>query len=483
MQSPDVTTPGSRSDDGPRHAHRGHLGRRRLLLAAGGAAAAASLGGLGTAFAARTKDIRADAIVIGAGYAGGTVARELAAKGMRPVVLEARDRTGGRVWTDTFAGTTIEVGGGWVGSQQLLVQRELARYRITTTPDLAAERMLLPTENGFESLAPGDAVEALNPLWTAFYQGSEQYFERPEQPLYRKDLLKSVDHLSLADRLAQLSLSPTDFIRLNSETSLYSGGPSSIGALTGMAQWYQLSGGTYESFLSMSEKPAGGMGALLNAMLRESKADIRLKSPVTEISESGGQVRVRVVDGTTYVAPVVVVATPTNVWKHIRFTPGLPPAHATAARQGIGVPHSNKLWLHVRGQVEALFAQAPAGSPITMMLPQQQLADGRLMTAFSGPSLDTRDPVAVQNAVRQFLPGSSLIRYRTMDWGKDPYARGGWGLRRPGQLLGLFPRIEEPHGRILFAGADIAQGWHGAYVEGAVESGLRASRQAAVLVG
>ncbi|MBT2430538.1 FAD-dependent oxidoreductase [Streptomyces sp. ISL-112] len=466
--------------DGPRHDRRG-LGRRRLLMAAGGAAAAVSLGGVGTALAARSKDVRADAIVIGAGYAGGTVARELAGKGMRPIVLEARDRTGGRVWTDTFAGTSIEVGGGWVGSQQRLVQRELARYGITTTADIASDRMLLPTENGFESLSPGDAVAALNPLWTEFYRGSEAYFERPDQPLYRKDLLKPVDGLSLADRLGQMSLSPTDFIRLNSETSMYSGGPSSIGALTGMAQWYQLSGGTYESFLSMSEKPAGGMGALLTAMLKESKAEIRLKSPVTEIAESGGQVRVRVADGTTYGAPVVVVATPTNVWKHIAFKPGLPPAHSKAARQGIGVPHSNKLWLHVRGQVEALFAQAPADSPLMMMLPQQQLADGRLMTAFSGTSLNTNDPVAVQNAVRRFLPGSSLIRYRTMDWGKDPYARGGWGLRRPGQLLGLFPQIEEPHGRILFAGADIAQGWHGAYVEGAIESGLRAAQQAMTL--
>jgi monoamine oxidase len=464
--------------------HR-RIARRPFLKAAGAAVVAASAGGAWSAHAAKSHDAAADesadALIIGAGYAGVTVARELATRGLKPLILEARNRTGGRIWTDTFSGEQVEIGGGWVGEQQKLVQRELTRYRITTTPDIGPERMLLPGDNGLESLTPEEAVGALSPLWAEFYRGSESYFERPYEPLHRKDLLTRVDSLSLADRLRQLSLAPKEFQRLNSETSLYSGGPSSIGALTGMAQWFQLAGGTYESFLSMNQKPAGGMISLLNAMLKESRTEVRLQSAVTRITESRGLVTVEVSSGKRYTAPLVVVATPTNVWKDITFQPGLPPAHATAAKQGIGVPHSNKLWIHVRGRTEALFAQTPEGSPISMMLPQQQLSDGRLMVAFGGPSLNAEDPAAVQKAVQQFLPGSSLIRYRTMDWGRDRYARGGWGLRRPSQLLNLFPQIEEPHGRILFAGADIAQGWHGAYIEGAIESGLRAAQQAIAL--
>ncbi len=441
----------------------------------------------GIARAARRRnaagDEIADAIVIGAGYAGGTVARELAARGLRPVVLEARDRTGGRVWTDSFAGAQVEIGGGWVGSQHVLVQQELTRYGITTGPDVAAERMMLPAEGGFESMTPLEALTVLSPLWAEFYAGSEDYFERPSEPLYRRDLLEGVDGKSLADRLEEIPLSPTEFMRLNSETSMYSGGPSSLGALTGMAQWFQLAGGTYGNFLSMSQKPSGGMIALLDAMLADARADVRLGTPVTGITESGGQVTVEAADGATFTAPVVVVATPANVWKHIAFRPGLPPAHAAAAAQGIGVPHSNKMWLHVSGKVEALSVQTEEGAPISMMLPGEQLEDGRLMVAFGGPTLDANDPAAVQQAVQEFLPGASLLDYRTMDWGRDPYSRGGWGLRRPGQLLGLFPQIEEPHGRILFAGADIARGWHGAYIEGAVESGLRAAQQALTLAG
>lgn len=59
-----------------------------------------------------------DAIVIGAGFAGITAARELRAQGRRTLLLEARDRIGGHTWTDTFLGELIERGGTWVAQSQ-----------------------------------------------------------------------------------------------------------------------------------------------------------------------------------------------------------------------------------------------------------------------------------------------------------------------------------------------------------------------------
>ncbi|SCD29551.1 hypothetical protein GA0115242_101617 [Streptomyces sp. SolWspMP-5a-2] len=79
--------------------------------------------------------------------------------------------------------------------------------------------------------------------------------------MYRSDLLKSVDPLSLADRFGQLSLSPTEKQWLNSETSVYSGGSSSLGSLTGMAQWIQLAGGTYGAYTATISPASRGGGA------------------------------------------------------------------------------------------------------------------------------------------------------------------------------------------------------------------------------
>ncbi|MCP3822755.1 FAD-dependent oxidoreductase [Streptomyces sp. A3M-1-3] len=459
----------------------GLLGRRSLLKAFGATALAGSLGTL-TAGTARAAGGVEDAIVIGAGYAGATVARELALKGLRPLVLEARDRVGGRIWTDTFAGEQVEIGGGWLGPQQTLVHRELERYGMATYVDVKPDQVVLPAETGYQTMTPEEAGATLDPLWGRFYEGSQNYFERPQEPLFRKDLLVDVDPLSLQDRLDQLGLSPLERKWLSGETSVYSGGLSSTGSLTGMAQWIQLSGGSYGTYsTTMSLRPVGGMTVLLQAMLDESQATVQLNSPVAGITESDGLVTVRLASGRSHTSRVVVVATPTNVWKSITFAPGLPPAHTQAATQGIGVPHATKMWIQIRGQVPAAVAQAPEGSPILMIVPQAQTAEGRLAVAFTGPSLDVSSAWKVQEAVQQLLPGSTLVRYRAMEWHKEKYTAGGWGLRRPNQLLQLFPGIEEPHGRLVFAGADIAQGWHGAFIEGAIESGLRAATQAAAL--
>ncbi|MBT2479358.1 NAD(P)/FAD-dependent oxidoreductase [Streptomyces sp. ISL-94] len=462
------------------------IGRRSLLKAAGVTALASTLAATTAGRASAVEELAWDAIVIGAGYAGGTAARELAAKGLNTLVLEARDRIGGRIWTGSFAGEQVDIGGGWFGPGQTNVERELQRYHITTSLDVAATRAVMPSATGFTSQSPADAFGHLGTLFGQFYAGSETYFERPLEPLYRKDLLASVDATSLAARLDQLGLSATDQKWINGSTSVFAGGPSSSGGLAGMAQWFQLAGGTYEGFEStMSLKPAGGMVSILKAMFAESTARIRYNSPVTAVTDTGsGLTKVKTAGGLVYQAPVVVVAVPVNVWRTITFNPGLPKVHADAALEGVGVPTATKLWLQVSGVSDAVYAQAPEGSPILLMLPQKQLADGsRLYVAFAGSGLNVSDAAAVKAAVRGLVPEATVVDYRAMQWGKEAYTRGGWGLRKPGQLLRQLPAIQQPHGRMVFAGSDIASGWYGAFVEGAIESGLTAAQQAAVIAG
>lgn len=182
----------------------GRVTRRTLLKAAGATTLTAGVV-TATAPSAAANAGPFDAIVVGAGYAGGTVARELSARGMNVLVLEARDRIGGRIEPGTLAGQHVELGGGWFGPGQNLVARELSRYSLTTREDIHATRMVMPGPGGgFQSHSPHEAGAKLNTLFADFYAGSERYFERPYEPLHRKDLLASVDSLSLADRIAQL---------------------------------------------------------------------------------------------------------------------------------------------------------------------------------------------------------------------------------------------------------------------------------------
>ena len=62
-----------------------------------------------------TERVEADVCVVGAGYAGLTAARRLSQQGRSVVVLEARDRVGGRIWTEPLAdGTPVDRGGAWL---------------------------------------------------------------------------------------------------------------------------------------------------------------------------------------------------------------------------------------------------------------------------------------------------------------------------------------------------------------------------------
>src|SRR6478736_9998651 len=63
-------------------------------------------------------ELTRDVVIIGAGAAGTTAANELKKAGLSVVVLEARDRVGGRLWTDVIDGAMLEIGGQWVSPDQ-----------------------------------------------------------------------------------------------------------------------------------------------------------------------------------------------------------------------------------------------------------------------------------------------------------------------------------------------------------------------------
>ncbi|MEJ2857580.1 MULTISPECIES: flavin monoamine oxidase family protein [unclassified Saccharothrix] len=456
----------------------GKLGRRTFLTAAG-ATALTVAAGAGAGGVARATGRSADAIVIGAGFAGVTAARALRAAGRSVVLLEARDRIGGRTWTGSFAGESIEYGGQWFSLRQHRAIAELNRYGIGLLPGgVAVPTSFYPTSSGPREI---DAVAANNHLVSLIarlFEGSQQYFPQPLDPFARRDLLAAVDPLTLRDAVNRLGLSTQDQLWLSGVTSIYSGGSSTTGGLTALAQWWALGGHNQEGWDTLNAyRPVGGMRALIDAMLAESQADLRLNSPVVSVIDDGRTVTVVTSNGTRFTAGAVVVAVPTNVWRTIYFAPGLPRAHSTATGQGIGVPTAFKIHLRLAPGVTTS-AVGTEGQPFSWVIPQGQLAGGdQLAVAFSvDPTLPYNDRAAMEARLNTVLPGARILDYRVTAWHRDAYARGGWALRRPNQLTTIVEGLQQPHGRVTFAGGDIALGWYG-YVEGAMETGSRAAEQ------
>ncbi|MEU6308053.1 flavin monoamine oxidase family protein [Streptomyces chartreusis] len=456
---------------------------RRTLLKAAGAAAVATPA-LTPVASAATRVAEAadwDVVVIGAGFAGITAARELRARGKRVLVLEARDRIGGRTWTDTYGGRLIERGGTWVEPTQPYLGAELTRYSLALEEDEPISTTWLPTPSGPRQFTPEDGFGRIGTIFDRMFDGSRTYFERPFQPLHRSDLLQNLDKLTLRDRLTELALTPEEELLVNGQTAVYAGGSSTTGAFTMFAHWWALAGHTNQGWNdTMRWRIAKGTKALLQAMINEAKPTIKLSSPVASVNDTGSIAYVTTTSGTRYSAKAVVVAMPVNALSTVRFTPSLPAALTTATTQGIAVANAVKLWIHARKGAGRVYGQgAEGGSPIPMLLPFKETSEGMLYVAFStDPRLDPTSVTQVKKAVQQLGVNLDIIGLKVHDWGRDPYARGGWAFRKPRQLTTLYPDVTFTSGRLSFASGDIANGWSG-YIDGAIESGLRAARQAA----
>ncbi|ONI88547.1 hypothetical protein ALI22I_19595 [Saccharothrix sp. ALI-22-I] len=463
------------------------IGRRTVLKAAGGAALAGAAG-FAAAPAANADETgrSADVIVIGSGFAGVTAARDLRQAGLRPVLLEARDRVGGRTWTSSYEGETIEFGGQWVGDVHTNAMAELRRYGIATKSGGPLPlRAFFPTAaGGQQEVDFVTANDHLNSLLARLFDGSATYFPRPREPLYAADVLARYDPLSLQDRLNQLTLSPQDKLWLSGMTGVFSGGSSTVGGLTAFAQAWAGGGHTGQGWNELQEYLIqGGTGALLNAMLTDAQADLRLNSPVASVAEEPGRVVVTTRAGVRYYAPTVVVAVPVNVWRTISFQPGLPAVHTSATREGVGVPNAAKLLIRLRGEHRLPFALGPEGAPMSWIVPQSELPDGdQLVVGFTvDPTINLTSVADVQAKVRTILPGATVREFRAHSWARDRWAMGGWALRRPNQLLRQVPAIHQPHGRIVFASGDVPAAWHG-YIEGAIEAGKLGAQQALSII-
>ncbi|MEB0141381.1 FAD-dependent oxidoreductase, partial [Undibacterium sp. CCC2.1] len=79
-----------------------------------------------------TTRIDRDIVIIGAGASGLTAATSLRRAGLTVAVLEARDRVGGRLWTDDIEGATLEIGGQWVSPDQHALKETLAELGLQT---------------------------------------------------------------------------------------------------------------------------------------------------------------------------------------------------------------------------------------------------------------------------------------------------------------------------------------------------------------
>jgi monoamine oxidase len=427
--------------------------------------------------------MRHDVIVVGGGFTGVTAAREVALRGRSVLLLEARDRLGGRTWSADWNGIPVEYGGAWVHWHQPHTWSEITRagLKVDLSEDAQRAHWWVGGERRSGTIAERDAIADRG--WNRFVDGVRAALPNPHDPLLALDELARFDRLTIAERLDELELGEEERAVLEAELESLAHGPLDEAGAVSVLRWHALSGYS----LALTQYTGGrvtlaeGTAALLESIRTAAPVETRLEAPVAAVRPSGDRVEVETRAGELHDAAAVVVAVPLNVLGTIAFEPTLSDGKQEAVALG-QTSRGVKIFLRARGG-DVLENAIRPGHPFGYLDTELLLGDGTQLQIGFGTGVAPCDPgdvPAVQQALDGILPGYELVDATAHDWVSDEYARGTWAIHRPGWYTRHHAEMRRPEGRIVLAGSDLANGWSG-FIDGAIESGLEAGARAAAL--
>jgi monoamine oxidase len=426
-----------------------------------------------------------DIIVVGGGLAGLTAARELRRKGRGVLLLEARDRLGGRTWTAPFSGIDVEYGGTWIHWTHPHIWTEVTRYGLEVGESPAFERVLVHMAGQVHDLSIDEFAPLFDEGWEKVATESRELVPRPYQPLWNADIEKA-DQLSASDALERAALSPEIHDVINSALGSFCSAPIAEGGYSIPLRWYALAGwntATYWDAMNRYKLEAGTR-SLVDAMISDGRPEVSLSSALAEIKQTDGRVSVRTIAGDVYSARSVIVTAPLNTLDSIEFVPQLPLGKRQAIARG-QASRGVKAWATIKGiPAQPYFGFAPDSFPFTAIQSEYFLEDRTVVLCFGprGDDVDVDDREAVERGIRVFVPDAEVLESGGHNWSRDPFTRGTWPVFRPGQLTQDLPELQRPEGRVVFAGSEVANGWSG-FMDGAIESGMTAARQVREIEG
>lgn len=425
-------------------------------------------------------DTDCDVVIVGGGLAGCIAARDLNEAGLSVVLVEARDRLGGRTYYRKLknADHSVELGGTWIQRRSYLtMMREAERYGLQLT-DSGTD----PEWNTYYTLAGGRTITGAFPVpydqWPDFEQGVQHIVMDarridPTRPLSEQ----GVDDLDITWK------EYVDRLDLPAESRAYIDGFAMLNAgadteeHSALWQLVFLAGLDYSvlQYVTYITKFVNGTKSLIDAFTNG--LDVRLSSPVTSVQHDADGVTITIDGGQTLRARAAILATPVNTWPDVSFEPPLSDVKRELSAKG-QPGHSFKAWaLCEKADVKPVLTSAY--DPVVQMgFPEYVEDAGDLYACFGvqHDGYDVSDPQVIQDSFDR-VGGDHPVKVISVDhhdWNADPYSKGTWNCFPVGWLSKHQVEMQRREGRLAFAGSDVSIDMCG-LLEGAVLSGEAAA--------
>lgn len=440
-----------------------------------------------------------DVVVVGGGLAGSIASRELKQCGLSNVILEARDRLGGRVYTSEFDGIKVELGGAWVHWTQPHMWSEVNRYGLKLlesgtlssknlpvhlgsgldltpkTLDETNERFAWITNNKLKISTARDVFNRLNHAIDMMCENTYDLITRPHEIFYRD--ISSLESMTVKDKIDTLDLSQETRDLVDGIITTVCGTKIENTSLLSVVRWYALCGYSAKILWDCEEryKVQGGIQPMIEAIASEG-GDIRLSTPVSTIHHYKDSVIVETESGEKISAKAVIVTVPVNALNTIKFTPSLSSGKSAVMQDKLPC-RGYKIWAKIKG-IHNYVATAGSKHALSFLATEFHVNNHTLCYGF-GPDSDIinlHDTSEVAKIVNALMPDVEVVDSHVHDWADDKYSQGIWSMPRPGQLTKYAKDMQTPDGRVFLAGADFAEGWLG-FMDGALESGMKTARK------
>jgi monoamine oxidase len=455
--------------------------------------------------ARRAEKREADVAIVGAGLAGLAAARRLAAAGLDPLVVEARDRVGGRTLNHEIGdGKVVEVGGQWVGPTQRRMLALAQELGVDTFPTHDTGDNVIEWRG--EKRRYSGAIPRINPAILADVAQAQVRLDRmarrvPLEAPWEAERAARWDAQTFATWLARnvATAGARTLFEIGVE-AVWAQEPADLSMLHVL--FYTHSGGGFDALIGTSggaqqDRFVGG-SQLVALRVAEALGDerIALQAPVRRIAHGADGVTVAA-DGLEVRGRCAIVALPPTLAGRIAYDPPLPGFRDQLTQrmaQGTVIKcmaiYPEPFWrgegltgqgMSDVGPVRVTFDNSPPdGTPGVLL----GFLEGRQARALGRRTPEERRDAVVGCFTRMFGPGAaSPDGYVERVWADEEWTRGCYGCAMPtGAWTEFGPALRAPIGPLHWAGAETATVWSG-YMDGAVSSGERAAADVVSALG